>query len=861
MKPPPPPNEDPVRSLDHHQQPYVYPKGSGVTDPALAAAIAYASEVCPLYGISPESLATPLAAAPCAYDPKEPVRYLHDKAAPEGPAVVFQRHELGLPVLGEGLAVLVRLRAQEAHVLASFSGEPAKYAAKPVDGAALKKALDHPVDFVIEALGTLYPKLTAGTKPTLVSSRACIARALPGRGGPPDQWPWSDLHPLPKALGAGGAAVAIEVVLTATEAPFLGGALRVRVALSQHAVLSLELPASGVTVSTTTYGWDPVTRGLAGLSPTSSAAALDAVRETIPLDITATAPLTTSRVYSINVNGPIDLPAAPYTDSIRSATGARLAAVVAADAAFAAMEDLGFTLTTYLPGQVANGRWPLPIDGSCGAAPGVTVNVTDWASVLTFGAPANTASGGVDRRVVFHEVFGHVVLLNRVGQLNLPFAHSFGDGIAAILADVDMVDRADFRTFPFTHPADANVFDTGDEFARRHDRVPTAGKNWGWGAGIHPAGFSLDAYREEQKLSSTLFRLYRALGGDSSNASVRRNAARITTWLTLKTAEGLSTAALADTPELFAGAMFAADGQDWTTMGWYGGAWHKVIRWAFEKQGLYTSPVSVETVGLPPAVDLFVANARGGEYGYASTWSTTTGIWNRKAADGGTTHQTPVYGATNYLYVKLGNRGATAAADVKVSAWLSTKAAASFPGDFLGIGKVSGSSNIALTLGAPIVPGGDPGTVVVGPFAWRPKSSYFQTILVAAEHADDRSNLGSFSAAEPISVARLVPSDNNTGSRSLFMLSKFPGFFTGHPWPRFSLPAASEPAELVHIALDAKGAELGRHRETVALRVGKPRTHTPPKAVRDLVARTSAVRLRTILSLGGVIVDDVTWPE
>ena len=49
-----------------------------------------------------------------------------------------------------------------------------------------------------------------------------------------------------------------------------------------------------------------------------------------------------------------------------------------------------------------------------------------------------------------------------------------------------------------------------------------------------------------------------------------------------------------------------------------GGCVHKVVRWAFERQGLYATddPVAtVEGVGKPPAVDIFIADSRPGDDG------------------------------------------------------------------------------------------------------------------------------------------------------------------------------------------------------------------------------------------------------
>ena len=51
----------------------------------------------------------------------------------------------------------------------------------------------------------------------------------------------------------------------------------------------------------------------------------------------------------------------------------------------------------------------------------------------------------------------------------------------------------------------------------------------------------------------------------------------------------------------------------------------KVIRWAFEKQGLFQlpgTPTPNDNVGSPPAVDVYIDDGRHGEYDYQPNhWS------------------------------------------------------------------------------------------------------------------------------------------------------------------------------------------------------------------------------------------------
>src|SRR5207244_3737877 len=105
------------------------------------------------------------------------------------------------------------------------------------------------------------------------------------------------------------------------------------------------------------------------------------------------------------------------------------------------------------------------------------------------------------------------------------------------------------------------------------------------------------------------------------------------------------------------------------------GAFAKLIRWSFEKQGLYQPdghPLLVTTVGQPPPVDVFIDDGRTGNYmPFLPDFRGTPEVWNRHAADGGKTHEAPVVGATNFAYVEVRNRGTTAAANVAVKAFHS----------------------------------------------------------------------------------------------------------------------------------------------------------------------------------------------
>lgn len=249
-----------------------------------------------------------------------------------------------------------------------------------------------------------------------------------------------------------------------------------------------------------------------------------------------------------------------------------------------------------------------------------------------------------DPRWAWHE-FGHVLNYASTGELELPFAHSAGDALAAIVADPlsalaqDNASPLRFATYPWIEVP-----------GRSHGRRALEG--YGWCCGRHLLRLDVQAlqrrhhhgYYEEQMLSSALFRLYRCLGGDTrggpeavSDTQMRLEASDFTVHLILRAISllGADDIAPARTPDQFVSALIDADLGlgDWSIdgVGWpldpelpersgsrRGGQAHKLIRWAFEQQGLYATDDPLRTaegVGLPPAVDLCIASRRAGEIG------------------------------------------------------------------------------------------------------------------------------------------------------------------------------------------------------------------------------------------------------
>ena len=286
-----------------------------------------------------------------------------------------------------------------------------------------------------------------------------------------------------------------------------------------------------------------------------------------------------------------------------------------------------------------------------------------------------------DPRWSWHE-YGHVLIAASTGALELPFAHSVGDALAAILSDPDsklVDDPVRMATFPWVY------------LNRRHDR--SVGDGWSWCGSYHrPARLDADSafrrkgYRSEQILSTSLFRLYRALGGDTIHAdqpdrTTRQAAAHFTAYLIMRAIAWLGPAKYVsvETPDQFVSALIDADIATEPATGppllrRVGGCAHKVVRWAFEAQGLYaaTDPLAiVDAPGSPPEIDIFIDNGRpnsegthprGGYMPVSLGWSTA----GEEDPSWHATRDAMVIENNQVLSVKVGNRGRATANDVRV---------------------------------------------------------------------------------------------------------------------------------------------------------------------------------------------------
>ncbi|MGV6803084.1 MAG: hypothetical protein ACWA49_02685 [Ruegeria sp.] len=301
-------------------------------------------------------------------------------------------------------------------------------------------------------------------------------------------------------------------------------------------------------------------------------------------------------------------------------------------------------------------------------------------------------------RWVGHEI-GHYLLAARLGQLEFDFAHSAGDAIAAVMFDPGSA-LADppgngvaesYRgiTYPF-------VFTT-----RRHDRIVTMG--WSWYGSLNRSVIEnpplsckeTKGYLTEQILSTTLFRLYKMLGGDSLNPDgtadvyLRRRASRMALFLLFRGIAGF-----AQSPSRAEMLELGLEEADWLSQLpvpvqdddaavdsdlWTGGTTHKAVRWAFEAQGMFPPDRTVRhsAPGQAPAVDIFVTDRRprrertqAGRIVYGrGAYAPVSLDWSPNAR-----------WLTKLDNIKVGNRGDSDAGDVHLRIWIGSVATAATPG-------------------------------------------------------------------------------------------------------------------------------------------------------------------------------------
>lgn len=592
------------------------------------------------------------------------------------------------------------------------------------------------------------------------------------------QLPSLELPPVDPSVADGAWRLVSEVTFTLTT-PELGRLnWRSLVDVETDSVLLLEPLVAGQ------FGFvfhrDPISStGVLANGPNQNNAVLNPLRNTVELPnlVSPSDGVQTLRgrfavvtnVEQPNVAPPTVAAGSRFDFDVRTNDFAAVNAYYHTDRFFALVESLGFPIASYFDhtnfpvtvdhrdnvygnANTINARCEGNGEGGIGFA-GYCLN--DLSNT------ANPIGRACDSRVHLHELGGHGVLYEHVDHPNFGFAHSAGDSISAILHDPDSRLRDDpaqrFRYAPWNPVND-----------RRFDRPV---EQWAWGGPVvkDAAGRLVSGddrgYGSEQILCTTMFRVYRSIGGDSPDLNRRRFASRATIYLILRAISTLTPATNPRNALGFANALMAVDLLNWTTEGVFGGAYNKVIRWAFEKQGLFQAPgapTPVTKQGRPPAVDVYIDDGRRGEYQFQADHTRNPSVWNRRAADGGTTHQEPAAGVTNFAYVRVKNRGTTQAQNVRVRGFhLRPGGAAVWPTDFQPL------TTAELVVGT-LSPNNQQ-EKIVGPFAWVPAADALgrDRLMMVVSANGDASNADHFTGNESIADWRLVPNDNNIGMRSV----------------------------------------------------------------------------------------------
>jgi hypothetical protein len=569
------------------------------------------------------------------------------------------------------------------------------------------------------------------------------------------------LPPVPDTVRAGGDYLVTEVVFTLPYAGFDTLNWRALIEVETNAILWLRALIAGV--NGLVFVLDPISStGDLGNTAAQPNSVLNALRDDVPLDHLdgpngGQQALAGANVVLADDDGPAIAPPTqpPGTDFDYPARTNDFAAVSAyfhADGFFSVVEDLGFDLPTYFDGTA----FPVHVDHRACGGTGLTVNAYcagdaqgDGIGLVGYcladlSDTANPLGRAVDKYVHWHEIGGHGILWDHVDHPNFGFAHSAGDGLAGIqtdpesmLRELGMVER--FRYTPF-RPLRWMNRDVAD--------------GWGWG-GANDAG----GYPSEQILATCHFRIYRAIGGDSASLDRRRLASRVVTYLVLRAVGDLTPMTNPATPEDWCARLMATDALDWTTEGLSGGAYHKVIRWAFEVQGLFRAPGAPNTApGQPPQVDVFIDDGRDGVYlPHIDDVAGTDDVWTRRFPDGGTTNEPPLVGFPGYVYVRVRNRGTDAAPGAAVKLFHADPAGGlEWPADW------ATAATPQLAAGGPIAPGG---AEVLGPFSWSPTAVGPVALLASASATGDASNADTVTGA--IAHWRLVANDNNIAQRTV----------------------------------------------------------------------------------------------
>jgi hypothetical protein len=738
----------------------------------------------------------------------ESLRFESEKRLMDSTVVSYTQTMFGLPIYQAGVSVT--MHQPDNSVKAATSTLHYDIAAQP-PGAALTSR------FANSAATGGYDELVRDAIPAATDMRINRTRLMVyrydaakrtdshqsrGENGFGPEPPTLPLPPLPDSVRDGTHYVVVEALFSA---PLSGWGMlnwQAFIEAETGAVLYLRALVDGVTGLV--FDRDPITKtgNLANL-PSAISATLDPLRDNVALvDLGPVAggqqSLAGTFVMLSNVSPP---PIPPPTEATpfnfayvtRTDNFAAANAYYHCDRFFRMVRDTGFNISSYFDGTA----FPVPVDHR---ALGNVINAQCQGNALNNGigavvfALADTGDLAhpigiaADWRVVLHELAGHGILWDHVDSPNFGFSHSAGDSVAVILNDTDTLAPDRFVSFPWVN------------IGRRHDR-PVNG--WGWG-GVNDVG----GYSSEQILATTHFRLYRSIGGDSVYSTRRAFAARSAVYLILRGVGQLTPATNPPNALAWEQQLETADAGVWTSTNppetYAGGAYHKVIRWAFEKQGLFRAAGAPATVeGVPPPVDVYIDDGRHGEYAFLPNHWSCTDIWNRVAIGaGGGVHQEPIVGQTNFAYVRIKNRGTQAANNVVVKGFHALP----------GVGLVYPTDWQPMAtpqLNAPNLAAGDNVGVVVGPFKWTPSQVGHECMFFSVSAQGDASNIdGAITGA--ITEWRLVPHDNNIAQRNVHPVNMALADVNWEKLPFWIRNNGKQPVKLgVDLQLPAWLAKLG----------------------------------------------------
>ncbi|HEY2862360.1 MAG TPA: hypothetical protein VGK37_01900 [Casimicrobiaceae bacterium] len=443
-------------------------------------------------------------------------------------------------------------------------------------------------------------------------------------------------------------------------------------------------------------------------------------------------------------------------------------------------------------------RWLSPPTDVAGSAWPGTAEVSFALADLRLN-PAYAPLGiAADARWAWHE-WSHVMLAGATGSLEFEFAHSAGDALAAIVSDPDSAlathPKWRGRTFPWVTLPD-----------RCHTRDVKDG--WGWAGTLFQRERYFAAarnvcdkqpYWSEQIQSSSLFQMYRSLGGDTMTAAsgsshpdrdIRRAVSDYSIYLIVRAIATMGSASTHPVPTAdgFVSQLIAADTGTATfaTPGrlFIGGAAGKVIRWAYQQQGLYADPAlpyPVDAPGLPADVDIYIEDHAGRHGGYEALryldhdWQASpSGMRIVRLQNDPNSVVKPKAGAKVFLLVFVNNCGRANSDNVTVRSWVAQmNSAGQIPGwhgaGWQPLNLVAGPVSL---VAPPDSAGGGP----AGPwiFEWTPAAAGKRYALMAeATCMDDPSNIDpttglpcatvATGGADASDIAYLVSCDNNLG--------------------------------------------------------------------------------------------------